>query len=99
MKCLPPNEELNYFLPSLGYLSHEGTIHAHPESEIMSAHLDHQIEGKVEVIEEGFLSLRNPPLTKPISPPIVEIPSTRCVDHFLITGYHLGVSTLLPLLL
>ena len=46
------------------------------------AHLDHQIEGEVEVIEEGFLSSNNPPLTEPVGPPLTKLPSTSNFDPF-----------------
>lgn len=82
MQCLHLEEELNSFPPSLGNLSCEGKILSHPQSETMSAHLDHHIEGKFEVIEDGFLSSNNPPLTKPIGPPIVKLPYARYIDHF-----------------
>ena len=80
---LPPNKELNPLPPSPHNLSKEGIFHDHPYSKVGSvALLDHHVEGEVETLDEGFLSLSNPPLTTPIGPPIVDLPSTRYVDHF-----------------
>ena len=44
--------------------------------------LDHHNECEVETLEEGYISPTNSPLTTPICPPIVELPSTRYIDHF-----------------
>lgn len=87
MQVIPPEEELNSFPPSPGNLSHEGTVHSQPKLETMSSHLDHLIEGEVELIEEGSLSSNNTPLIKPISPTIVELPFARYID--LVSHYRL----------
>ena len=74
MQGLPPKDDFNPLRPSLGNHSHEGTIHSHPESETRSVgHPDHQVEGEVEVIEEGFLSSNDLPLTDPIGPLLLEM--------------------------
>lgn len=83
MQGLPSDEELNYFPPSPHNTSQEGTLHGHLDSEVGSISLsNHHIEGEVETLVEDFLSLSNPPLTYTIGPPIVDLPSTRYVDHF-----------------
>ena len=47
-------------------------------------HSDHQVEGEIEIIEQGFLSSNDPPLTDPHGPPLLESPPmTTSVGSFL----------------
>ena len=83
MQGLPLAEELNSFPPYPLNPSQESNLHEHLDLEVGSVPLlDHHIEGEVQTLEEGSLSPYNPLLTEFISPPIVELPSTRYVDHF-----------------
>lgn len=74
---------MNSLPPSPQNLSQEETSHKHPNSEVGNVSLlDHHIEGEVETLEEGCLSLSNLHLTNPIGPPIVELPSARSFNPF-----------------
>jgi hypothetical protein len=75
MHGLPIEDDFNPLPPSPGNPSHEGTIHSHPKLETrIVGHPNHQNEGEVEVIKEGFLSSNNLPLTNPTGPPLLKVP-------------------------
>lgn len=84
MQGLPLEYHFNPLPPSLGNPSHEGTIDSHPESKTRSGgHPNHQTEGKVEVIKEGFILSNDLPLTKPTIPPLLEVPHSTNATNFL----------------
>ena len=72
-----PKYDFPIFPPSPNNPSNEGTIDELIDSEVGSvAHPDHQVEGVVKTIEEGFISFVNPLLTDPIGPTLFELPSS-----------------------
>lgn len=90
MKGFPPEEDIPSLPPSPHNASSEGTINDPTDFEVGSVSpLDHQLEGVVEILEKGSLFPRNPPLDYPLSPTLVELPtSIRYFDAF--AAYHLS---------
>ena len=84
MQGFPPNEDFPPFPPSPNNPSNEETIDKLIHSEVGNvAHTNHQLGGVVNIIENGFLSSLNPPLTGPISPTLVELPSSTLSLHHI----------------
>ena len=75
MQGLPPEYFFNSTLASPRDPSQEGVAQPQIEMETRSVdHFDHQVEGEIKVIEQGFLSSNDPPLTNPLGPPLLESP-------------------------
>ena len=73
MQGIPLEEDFNSLPTSPRDPSHEVTTQPQIELETRSVdHSEHNVEGEIEVIEEGFLSLNDPPLTNPLGPPLLE---------------------------
>lgn len=85
MQGLPPEEYLNSIPTSPRDPSGKGTVHPQTKLETRSVdHSDHQVEGEIEVIDEGSLSSNDPPLIDPLGPPLLESPPmTNSVGSFL----------------
>ena len=70
MKGLPSKEFFNSASASPRDPSQEGVAQPQIEMETRSVnHFDHQVEGEMEVIEQGFLLSNYPPLIDPLGPP------------------------------
>lgn len=84
MQGFPPKQDYPPFPPSPNNPSNKGAIVEFVDLELGSvAHPNHQLKGVFETLEEGFLSSANPPLTDPIGPTLVGLPSSTChFDHF-----------------
>ena len=85
MQGLPFEEYFNSAPASPRDPSQEGVAQPQVEMETRSVdHSQHQVEGEIEVIEQGFLSSNDPPLTDPLGPPLLESPPmTNLVGSFL----------------
>ena len=85
MQRLPPEEIFNSTPASPRDPSQEGVDQPQIEMETRSFdHSDHQVEREIKVIEQGFLSSNDPPLTDPLGPPLLESPPmTNLVGSFL----------------
>jgi hypothetical protein len=65
--------------------SNEGTINEEVAYEIRSIALpSYHPEGAFEIIKEGSIHPENPSFTSHSNPLLVELPSTRYIDNFLI---------------
>ena len=75
MQGIPQEDDFNPLPLSPRNPSHKGTIHSHLETKTSNvSHPDHQTEREVEVIEEGFVSSNDLPLTNPTDPPLLKMP-------------------------
>ena len=85
MQGLPPEEYFNSAPASPRDPSQEGVAQPQTEMETRSVdHSEHQVEGQIEVIEQGFLSSNDPPLTDPLGLSLLESPPmTNSVGSFL----------------
>ena len=85
MQGLPPKEFFNSSLTSPRDPPSEGVVQPQLDMETRSVdHSDHQVEGEIEIIKQGFLSSNDPPLIDPHGPPLLESsPMTNSVGSFL----------------
>jgi hypothetical protein len=85
MQGLPSEEYFNSALTSPRDPSQEGVAQPQIEMETRSFnHSKNQVEGEIEVIEQGFLSSSYPPLIDPLGPQLIESPPiTNSIGSFL----------------